>query len=138
VERASANHLAPNAARVRATATLISVTFFFLLRVGEYMMTNKKVRTRTVQLRVQDVKFQTAAGYVLPNTAPVAQLLQAESVTLWLDNQKNGQRGATIHHTACGSWFSPVQALARRVSHILLQACPASTPLSFVSRIKCY
>jgi hypothetical protein len=96
-------------------------------------MTSKKVPTRTVQFQVQDVKFQTAAGFAIPNTAPVAQLLQAESVTLWLDNQKNGQRGATIHHTACGSWFCPVQALARRVSHILLQGCPVSTPLSFVS-----
>jgi hypothetical protein len=133
VEQASAYHLAPNAAREQVTADLISAAFFFLLRVGEYTMTSKEVRTRTVQFRVQDVKFQTAAGFAIPNTTPVAQLLQAESVTLWLDNQKNGQRGATIHHTACGSWFCPVQALARRVSHILLQGCPVSTPLSFVS-----
>jgi hypothetical protein len=50
-------------------------------------------------------------------------LLQADSVTLWMDNQKNGQRGATIHHTACPGWFCPVKALARRVD---------TTPLSFV------
>jgi hypothetical protein len=73
-------------------------------------------------------KFQTTTGFVISSTAPVARLLQAESVTLWAR-----QRGATIHHTACGSWFCPVQALARRVSQILLQGCPASTPLSFVS-----
>jgi hypothetical protein len=128
VERASAYHIAPNAARVPATADLISAAFFFLLRVGKYTMPSKKVRTHTVQFQVPDVKFQTTTGFVISSTAPVARLLQAESVTLWAR-----QRGATIHHTACGSWFCPVQALARRVSQILLQGCPASTPLSFVS-----
>jgi hypothetical protein len=82
---------------------------------------------------VQDVKFQTAAGFIIPNMAPKAQLLQADSVTLWLENQKNGQRGAIIHHTACGSWFCPVQAWARQVSQILLPGCPSSTQLSFIS-----
>lgn len=111
VEHASAYHLAPHAARAKARANLISIAFFFLLRVGKYTMATKKVRTWTVQFQVQDVKFQTAAGFVISTTAPQAQLLQAESVTLWLNNQKNGQRGATIHHTAAGgSWFCPVQA----------------------------
>ena len=59
-------------------------------------------------------------------------LLQADSVTLWMDNQKNGQRGATIHHTACPGWFCPVKALARRVCHIISQNRPDTTPLSFV------
>jgi hypothetical protein len=133
LERASAYHLAPNAARVRATVDLISVAFFFLSQASKYTMPTKKVRTRTIQFWAQDVKFQTATGFVIPNMAPNAHLLQADSLTLWLDNQNNGQGGATIHHTACTSWFCPVQALARRVSHILLQGCPASTRLSFVS-----
>jgi hypothetical protein len=90
-------------------------------------------RIRTVQFRIQDVKFRTADGTVIPNSAPVAVLQQAKSVTLWLDNQKNGQRGATIHHTRCDADFCLVPALARRVSDILAQGCPPSTPLSFVS-----
>jgi hypothetical protein len=49
VEQASAYHLAPNAAHVRVTADLISVAFFFLLRVGKYTMLSNKVRTRTIQ-----------------------------------------------------------------------------------------
>ncbi len=65
--------------------------------------------------------------------APLHILARADSVTLWLDNQKNGQRGATIHHTACGTWFCPIQALARRVASILTQGCAPTTPLSFVS-----
>jgi hypothetical protein len=131
IERAGAFHDAPNTPRTRATADLITTAFFFLLRVGEYVMPKANTRTRTVQFRVQDVTFRRD-GTVLPNTAPLPILLLADSVTLWMDNQKNGQRGATIHHTACPGWFCPVKALARRVASICSQNCPPSTPLSFV------
>jgi hypothetical protein len=68
-------------------------------------MPAKNVRTQRVQFWVQDVKLQTAMGIVVPYMAPMADLLQAmlSVSTLWLHNQKNGQRGATIHHTACSS-----------------------------------
>jgi hypothetical protein len=131
VERAGAFHQHPNTPRTRATADLITTAFFFLLRVGEYVMPKANTRTRTVQFRVQDVTFRRD-GIVLPNTTPLPHLLLADSVTLYMDNQKNGQRGATIHHTSCPGWFCPVKALARRVSSISRQNCPASTPLSFV------
>jgi hypothetical protein len=64
---------------------------------------------------------------------PCAILSNAASVTLYLDNQNNGQRGATIHHEATGQWFCPVRALARRVSDILTHGCPPQTPLSYIS-----
>jgi hypothetical protein len=131
IERAGAYHQAPHNPVTRATADLIVIAFFFLLRVGEYTMSRRNIRTRTVQFRVQDVTFRKD-GVVLPNTSPLPTLLQADSATLYLDNQKNGQRGATIHHTACPTWFGPVKALARRVSAIVAQGCPESTPLSYV------
>jgi hypothetical protein len=131
IEHAGAYHQAPHNALTRATADLTTIAFFFLLRVGEYTMPRRNVRTRTVQFRVQDVTFRKH-GVVLPNTAPLAQLALAESVTLYLDNQKNGQRGATIHHTACPTWFCPVKALARRVSSIMAQGCAPTSPLSHV------
>jgi hypothetical protein len=131
VERAGAFHQAPDTPLTRATADLVTTAFFFLLRVGEYAMPKANVRTRTVQFRLQDVTFRHN-GLVLPNTSPLAQLLTADSVTLYMDNQKNGQRGATIHHTSCPGWFCPVKALARRVNSICIQDCPPSTPLSFV------
>jgi hypothetical protein len=53
-------------------------------------LATKKVCTQTVQFWVQDVRFQMAVGLVIPNTAPMVQLLQAVSVTLKLDNQKKG------------------------------------------------
>jgi hypothetical protein len=94
-------------------------------------MPKANTRTRTVQFRVQDVTFRQD-GIVLPTTTPLPQLLLTDSVTLFMDNQKNGQRGAAIHHTACPGWFCPVKALARCVASICIQNCPASTPLSFV------
>jgi hypothetical protein len=85
-----------------------------------------------VQFRVHDATFRQANGLVIPTTSPLDVLLQADSVTLWMDNQKNGQRGATIHHTACPGGFCPVKALARRVQSVLAQGRPDTTPLSFV------
>jgi hypothetical protein len=132
IERAGAYHQAPNTARTQATADLVTIAFFFLLGVGEYAMPRLNVQTRTVQFRVKDVTFRRA-GLVLPNTAPVHQLEKADSVTLYLDNQKNGNKGATIHHTACPTWFCPVKSLARRVAGIMAHDVAQSTPLSFVS-----
>jgi integrase len=108
------------------------MAFFFLLRVGEYTMPRPGTTTRTVQFRVQDVRLWSN-GALLDNYAPRAVLLQADAVTLYLENQKNGQKGATIHHTAVTGWFCPVKALARRVADIGAQCFDPSTPLSCVS-----
>jgi hypothetical protein len=125
-------HYQANDARSRAAADLVTTAFFFLLRVGEYTMPRRNARTRTVQFRIQDVTFRDADGTVILNTAPLHVLTAANSVTLFLDNQKNGQRGTTILHTSTGSWFCPVQALARRVASVMAFNVPVSTPLSFV------
>jgi hypothetical protein len=70
---------------------------------------------------------------VIPHAAGLAALSAASSVTLHLDNQKNGQQGTTFLHTACPStWFCPVKVLARRISSILALGVGADTPLSFV------
>jgi hypothetical protein len=49
-----------------------------------------------------------------------------------MNNQKNDQCGAMIHHTACPRWLCPDKALACRVNNITAQGCPMTTPLSFV------
>jgi hypothetical protein len=130
IEHAGAYHQAPHDALTRATADL-TTAFFFLLCVGEYTMPRRNVRTRTEQFCVQDVTFRLN-DLVIPNTAPLDQLALAESVKLYFDNQKNGQRSATIYHTACPTSFCPVKALARRVSSIMAQGCPSTTALSHV------
>lgn len=52
-----------------------------------------------------------------------------------MDNQKNGTRGATIHHTAVPGPFCPVKALARRVHFLITHAQDNRfMPLSFAGR----
>ena len=69
---------------------------------------------------------------LLPPTSEAAILAAATSVTLLMDNQKNGHRGDTIHQEACSADFCPVRSVAARVSAIMAQNMPLSTPLSFV------
>lgn len=122
--------------RTRAIADLVAIAFFFLLRVGEYTMPAAHRRTRTVQFRVQDVRFWSQ-GQLVPHTAGLNVLLQADSATLYIDNQKNGQRGSTLHHEAKRSpgslFFCPVKSLARRVHAIVSHGMPPETPLSYLS-----
>jgi hypothetical protein len=112
----------------QATGDLVAIAFYFLLRVGEYTMPAANRRTRTVQFWCQDVRFWKNWS-LLPHDGTLAQLLEADSVTMYLDNQKNGDRGATIHHTCVPGWFCPVKALARRVYYsIRSRGMPPSTP----------
>jgi hypothetical protein len=115
----------------QAVADLISVAFFFLLRVGEYTMPTWNRWTRTVQFLCQDVCLWRF-GQLLDHTAPLEHLLQADGVTLHIDNQKNEQRGQTVHHSAVNAWFCPAKACARRVHEIRSAGLPPDTPLSFL------
>eukprot|EP00978_Attheya_sp_CCMP212_P004190 scaffold9089_cov61-Attheya_sp.AAC.1 len=116
----------------KATGDLITAAFCFLLRVGEYTMPSANRRTQTVQFQCQDVRLWRHRQ-LIPHTAPLEVLMMADSVTLYLNNQKNGQRGATIHHTSVPGWLCPVKCLARRVASIHTGGMPDSTPLSYVS-----
>ena len=122
-----------SAPQAHAIGDLITIAFFFLLRVGEYTFPKPGKRKRTTQFRLQDVKF-FKNGNAVPLTAPLSMLLQASSVTLTIDRQKNGVRGATVHHHATSSpTFCPVKALARRVHAIILYTQDFATPISLVT-----
>jgi hypothetical protein len=108
------------------------MAFFFLLRIGEYCMPSLGTTTRTRQFRLWDVRLWHQ-GRLLNNYAPRAELMAADAVTLYLENQKNGHKGATIHHMAVAGWFCPVRALVRRVADIAEQGLGPDTPLSCVS-----
>ena len=111
--------------RCRMIADLIVLAYFFLLRVGEY--TGSSRATRTVPLRRQDVKLWQGT-VLLDHTLPLASLLAATSCTINLENQKNGIKCASLHHTSSGiPGFDPVHSVARLVHEI--QHLPASTPL---------
>jgi len=132
IECAAAAHQRDDASPIaRATAQLIIIAFFFLLRVGEYTKAPESTVKRTVPFRLCDVKFWNNQQ-LLQQTIGLEQLQQATSVTLHIENQKNGQKGDTIHHEACAGSFCPVKALAARVSEIHAHNMPMSTPLSYV------
>ena len=71
---------------------LLTIRFFFLLSPGEYAMISSGSSTCSVQLRRQDVHF-CKQGTVLPHAAPLVGFRKSDSVRLYLDNQKNRQRG---------------------------------------------
>lgn len=98
---------------------LVTIAFYYLLRVGEYTWHSDREARRTKQFRVKDVTFWDADGSVIPNDAPLFALTQAASATLSISNQKNGTRGSLINHEANDAISCPVKALARRVHHIL-------------------
>ena len=116
----------PKASRL---ADLTTVAFYYLLRPGEYCMPSRRRRTRTVQFRRQDVRLWNGLE-LLPHNAPLATLLAATSATLTIDNQKNGQRGSTMHHDARADGFCPVKALARIVSQLLVITPEPHAPIS--------
>jgi hypothetical protein len=112
---------------------LIIIAFFFLLRPGEYTMPSARKPTRTVQFRRMDVRF-FRNGQIVPHSAPLATLVQCEGVRLYLDNQRNSQRGSTMYHTATPGDFCPVKALAHRVHRLYsIDSVDIQLPLSFVT-----
>jgi hypothetical protein len=114
----------------QAAADVITIMFYFLLRVGEITCPAANRARRTVQFRRCDTSFwkKTADGSLirLPADTPLAQLLLADQVTLKLSNQKNGSRDATLHHESVGGNFCPVKAVARRYD-ASRQADPTNT-----------
>jgi hypothetical protein len=113
----------------QALADLVTLAFFFLLRVGEY--TPAPRAKRTVPLRRKDIiLFQRGAR--LSHNAPLETLLGADALTVRLAGQKNGLRNVHLHHVATGDpSFCPVRAAARRVH--ALRALPDETPISRTS-----
>jgi hypothetical protein len=110
--------------KIQATGCLTLIAFYFLLRVGEYTRpryirrNGQQVRaTRTIQFTYMNVGF-FKDGKVVSRTSPLSTLLQCDSATLKITNQKNGRMGDTVHHKANGSQMCPVKALAYRIDHI--------------------
>jgi hypothetical protein len=80
-----------------------------------------------VPLRRQDIQLWRA-NQILPHNCPIEVLRTADSVTINLENQKNGKKGYVVHHQASGCpILDPVSAMVRLVHEI--QSMPISTPL---------
>ena len=122
--------------REQSIGCLTLIAFYFLLRVGEYTQPKfvyrrgEKIRaTRTKQFNVGNVGF-FKDGRILPRNSPIDILLQSDSATLKITNQKNGRMGETIHQEQVkDSMQCPVKALAYRVHHILSNGGTTNTLL---------
>jgi hypothetical protein len=97
-------------------ADLVIVAYFFLLRVCEYTQSSRI--TRTVPLRRCDIQLWRNKQ-LLHHSLPREELLRADAVTINLENQKNGIKGAVVHHTSSGNArCDPVLSMARLVCAI--------------------
>ena len=116
-------------AAMKATADMIIIAFFFLLRPGEY--TDSASDTQPFDLRSTQLFLgQHRLNYA---TATDADLLNAASGTLTFDQQKNGVRGEVIGLSTSGDpLLCPIRAIARRVIHLRSHNALPTTPLARV------
>jgi hypothetical protein len=108
----------------KAIGDLTIIAFYYLLRVGEYTIKNKRNNTKqTVQFRIKDITFfkrdSLGALSQISRQADSSLILSADSATLCLENQKNGWKGVCVHQESNGELLAcPVHALGRRFVHI--------------------
>ncbi len=96
---------------------LVTVAFFYLLRVGEYTSPAQARAKRTIPLQRSDICLWKN-GILLLHTAGFTTLFKVDSATICIANTKNGTKGAVIHHEAFRGPICPVAALARRVANL--------------------
>ena len=113
----------------KATADMIIIGFFFLLRPREY--TDSASDTQPFDLR--SVQLFHGLRRLNFTTATDADLLAAASGSLTFNCQKNGVRGEVIGLCTSGDpLLCPIRALARRVIHLRSSNAAPTTPLARV------
>jgi hypothetical protein len=100
-----------------AVTDLVIIAFFYLLRVGEYTTPQRARMKRTIALRDCDIRLWYR-GEIIPHSAGLRALMQADSATICIAHTKNGTKGAVVHHEAIGGPICLVAAMARRVANI--------------------
>ena len=103
----------------QATSDLITVAFYYLLRVGEYTKSPPSSEKQTIPFRVGDITLRDSNNNRLDPSSPLETLLTATEATLKIENQKNGSRGDIIHQESTGLAHCPIKALARRIHNIM-------------------
>jgi len=109
---------------------LALMAFYFLLRVGEYTNPGRSQR-RTQGFRLQDVKLFAKRREVAPEQAHLFAE-QIDTISLTIDNQKNGRRGDTLSHHALkdrDNECCPVRAVVSRVIALVRDKAKPETPL---------
>ena len=110
-----------------ATADMICIAFFFLLRPGEYTVSPAE----STPFELKDVQFFMGQRRLDINTALEAEILSATFASLTFDKQKNSVRGEVIGHAPSGHLsLCAVRAIGRRVLHLRSHNALPSTPLA--------
>ncbi len=113
----------------KARGALAIIAFYFLLRVGEYTVTNKDQGRHTVQFRIRDITLYHN-NTILPKTRPLHDLLTATGATMQITEQKNGVKNDTIHHQAFHDQGCLGRALITQIHHILTNGGNSNTIIS--------
>ena len=113
----------------RATADMICLAFFFLLRPGEYTDSPSD----STPFRIADTQLFLGPRRLDLQTATEAQLLSATFATLTFTDQKNGVRGEVVGLGTSGNpLLCPVRAIARRILHLRSAQAPGTAALAAV------
>lgn len=124
-----AQHLPEDAHVLRATADMIIIAFFYLLRPGEYTDSPSD----TTPFSLGDVQLMLGSRRIDLLTCPLSLLQEARGGSLTFTTQKNGVPNEVIRLNRSGDNFlCPVLAIIRRVIHLRTNNAPLSTPLARV------
>ena len=87
---------------VKAVGDYAVISFYYLLRVGEYTVLKQRNKTKQmVQFKLEDTMFfcQDTKGHLrqLPINALEEDIFSADEATLKLDNQKNGWKWVCVY-----------------------------------------
>ena len=116
-----------NSAHLQATADMIALAFFFLLRPGEYTSTSAS----STPFCFQDAQLYIGSQRLCKNTANANQLLSATFVTLEFTTQKNGRKGEVVGLSRSKDpHLCPILSTARRIIHLRDHQAPPITPLA--------
>ena len=80
-----------NSPHIQATADMIALAFFFLLRPGEYISTSHE----STPFKYCDAKLY-CGSHLIPSSSTAHQLSAATFATLQFTTQKNGRKGMII------------------------------------------
>jgi hypothetical protein len=111
----------------KAISDLITIAFYFLLRLGEYTGTisnDTSFCLQEVELHVHDRLLDTL-------TATLDDLTATTTLFLTFTTQKNGTKGEVIMHGLSGDTLAcPIKAAVRRLLHLRLHKPSKSTPIA--------
>lgn len=114
---------------IAATADMIALGFFFLLRPGEYCISSTSSDSKPFLM--QDTALFQGERKLDFITATDNELLSATFGTLEFTTQKNSVRGEVVGLAPSGDLLlCPCRALARRIIYLRSHNAPVTTPLA--------